>query len=37
MVVAAAADCALEPGPGARVVVRVLDGETLLLDDGSVV
>src|SRR5918999_3745487 len=30
----AAAECALQPGP-ARAVARVLDGETLALDDGT--
>lgn len=31
---AASADCALQPGP-TRAVARVLDGETLALDDGT--
>lgn len=32
---AIAADCALSPSPASSTVVRIIDGETLALDDGS--
>ena len=32
-----AAECTLKPGPSSRTAVRIIDGETFALDDGSTV